>query len=246
MGQPVPFCPTRSSVPPRRTLGSSLNLPLRSCARYVPGPSSSKDVYICVRVHVISQQCMYIYIYMYIYIHLSISLSLSLSLRTFIYVCLSIYLFINLSLHLYLSICLSVCLSVYLCLSVWLAACLLCIYLNLSESIYLCIIYVSMYLWALDKNCSSVTIHGLMASGISWRIEVCQSVAMGGSSRFGVWEFSTFKNTRPVATATPYPINTCECIHTRAQTHTHIYIYLVTLQIAFFCSVLRKRGFLPF
>ena len=135
MGQPVPFCPTRSSVPPRRTLGSSLNLPLRSCARYVPGPSSSKDVYICVRVHVISQQCMYIYI----------SLSLSLSLRTFIYVCLSIYLFINLSLHLYLSICLSVCLSVYLCLSVWLAACLLCIYLNLSESIHLSI-YVSMYL----------------------------------------------------------------------------------------------------
>ena len=26
----------------------------------------------------------------------------------------------------------------------------------------------------------------------------------------------------------------------------YIYIYLVTLQIAFFCSVLRKRGFLPF
>ena len=189
---------------------------------------------------------MYIYIYIHVYIYTSIYLSLSLPLSAHVYICLLIYLSfyqsISPPLSIYLSVCLSVCLPVPVCL----AGCLSIMYLSESIWIYLCIIYVSMYLWALDKNCSSVTIHGLMASGISWRIEVCQSVAMGGSSRFGVWEFSTFKNTRPVATATPYPINTCECIHTRAQTHTHIYIYLVTLQIAFFCSVLRKRGFLPF
>ena len=101
---------------------------------------------------------------MYVYISLSLSLSPSLCARLYMSAYLSIFLSIYLSTSIYLSVCLFVCLSTCACLSGWLLVYYVSIwiYLNLSESIWiypsihLCI-YVSMYLWALDKNCSSGT-----------------------------------------------------------------------------------------